>query len=699
MRIDPSSPLRFLVGIFFLFLWGCDGVFLLPEETLVFRKGILDLSTYTFKEDSIVDIQGEWELYYDEFHYPPFHGEKKLTAYLDLPNSWQGMEVDGKTLPRTGHVTLRGTVLINKETVGQELRIFIPDVASSYRMFANGVLLGGQGKPGINRFDDAALIKPKYYTLIPDSDRIEIVFHISNYENNFGGFWAIPKIGNKYALDRERMITIARELFLLGALILIGLYHWGLYFYRRKEKSIFYFALFCFFLGIRVAFTGNRYILELFPDLHWPTVFRIEFTSYYFAVPVFLLFISHLFPLDSNKKFVKTILVLSFLFGLTLLLPISIFTILLNGFSAIVVVTIAYVIHVNTKAILNKRPNSKLFLIGLLAFASSVALDIIRHSLNDRGVSLTPYGLLSFIFFQSLILSSRIASAFTRAEELAESLKISNDSLLALTENLESMVSERTSQLNSTLQRLKKDLQLAKKIQQKILPTQDIHLPNIKFHLYFQPQDEVGGDFYDVFELENGTVRFFLADATGHGIQAALYTMAIKSEYEAIKRFITKTDDLMNHLNQKVQNKFAGLKIVFSCFLVDIDTITNTIYYSSAGHPDQILISKDQFHFFPRTGNIIGLRKEQPYTQNTTKFYPGDKLFLFTDGILEQKNTNREEYGRDRILNVLKRFVNKEGERIVAELVIDLFSFQGPSIQEDDQTMMFIEWESQKDRP
>lgn len=682
-----------LTGVFSLLLFTFACLNPEQEEPHRFRQGVLDIHDLTFNENTIIDLQGEWEFYFGEFHYPPFHGEKPLTGYLAIPSSWQDEEFGGEELPRTGHVTLRAFIHVSKQTIGQELRIFIPDIASSYRFFANGVLIGGQGKPGINQFDDTPRIKSKYYTLIPDKEVIELVFHIANYDNNFGGFWAIPSLGNKNSLDREKMLSNARELFLLGALVLIGLYHFGLYFYKRKETSIFYFALFCFLLGIRLAFTGERYILELFPGFHWPTAFRIEFASYYFAVPTFLLFIYSLFPEESNKKYVRYVLVASTIFALTLFLPISVFTILLYGFQALSFFTIGYVIHINLKAVFNKRPNSKLFFLGLLVLAFSVAFDILRHSVNNRGIGLTPYALLCFIFIQSLILSSRIANAFLRAEELAESLKISNESLLAVTENLEQIVSERTYQLNSSLNRIKKDLLLAKKIQQKILPEDGIKFEHLKIHLYFQPQEEVGGDFYDIFELDNGTVRFFVADATGHGIQAALYTMAIKSEYEAIKRFITKTDDLMNHLNQKIQNKFSGLKIVFSGFLLDIDTKTKTIYYSSAGHPNQIFQSGDNQTILNRTGNIIGLKKDQPYTQKQFQMAMGDRILLFTDGMLEQKNESREEFGMERIQKILTDYQGKESERVLAELVIQLFLFQGKEEQEDDQTMVLIEWE------
>ncbi|MDF3821107.1 SpoIIE family protein phosphatase [Leptospira sp. 96542] len=683
----------FLISLYVLCL-SCiqEGIYFQPENKYRFKQGVLDISDLSFHENTILDLRGEWELYYGEFHYPPFHGQKPLTGYLEIPESWDGKEFSGKKLPRTGSVTLRAFIHIGKQTLGQELRIYIPDVASSYHFFANGVLIGGEGKPGINDFDDSPKIKPRYYTLIPDSEVIEFVFHISNYDNNFGGFWGTPSIGNKYAMDKEKMLTNARELFLLGALVIIGMYHLGLHFFRRKERSIFYFAMFCFILALRMFLTGERYFFDLFPKFPWGLAFRLEFFSFYFAVPTFLLFIYSLFPSDANVKFVRVTLYISSIFTATLFLPIWIFTIILYGFQVLVLICIGYVIHVNLKATINKRPNSKLFLVGLLLLLFTVTLDIIRHSLNDRGISLTPYGLLGFVFIQSLILSNRIANAFTRAEELAISLKISNDSLVAVTENLESMVEERTTQLNSSLNRIKKDLLIAKKIQQKILPTSELELPYLNFHLYYQPQGEVGGDFYDIFELDTGTVRFFIADATGHGVQAALYTMAIKSEYEAIKRFITKTDDLMNHLNQKIQNKFSGLKIVFSGFILDIDTNTNSIYYSSAGHPNQIFRKENKIFSLERTGNIIGLKKEQEYTQQKLSISKGDRILLFTDGILEQKNQNREEFGMDRMISVIERFQTKEAERVLNEMIINLYEFQGNEEQEDDQTMILIEW-------
>ncbi|EKJ85693.1 stage II sporulation protein E domain protein [Leptospira meyeri serovar Hardjo str. Went 5] len=94
-----------------------------------------------------------------------------------------------------------------------------------------------------------------------------------------------------------------------------------------------------------------------------------------------------------------------------------------------------------------------------------------------------------------------------------------------------------------------------------------------------------------------------------------------------------------------------------------------------------------------RTGNIIGLKKDQPYTQKQFQMAMGDRILLFTDGMLEQKNETREEFGMERIQKILVDYSGKESERVLAELVIQLFLFQGKEEQEDDQTMVLIEWE------
>lgn len=106
---------------------------------------------------------------------------------------------------------------------------------------------------------------------------------------------------------------------------------------------------------------------------------------------------------------------------------------------------------------------------------------------------------------------------------------------------LKQLIFERTKELDISLAGIKKDLSVAKKIQSNILPDKIDSLDRLKFCIRYIPLQEVGGDFYDISKNQEGDVRVLVADATGHGVQGALVTMAIKGEYEILKQqYVTR---------------------------------------------------------------------------------------------------------------------------------------------------------------
>ena len=117
---------------------------------------------------------------------------------------------------------------------------------------------------------------------------------------------------------------------------------------------------------------------------------------------------------------------------------------------------------------------------------------------------------------------------------------------------------------------IKRDLVLAKKIQDSILPKNLSDITHLNISTFYSPMDEVGGDFFDITQLHEGQIRIFLADATGHGIQGALITMAIKSEYESLKMNIPDPKDLLEFLNNEFLRKFHSINAFFSCILPDL---------------------------------------------------------------------------------------------------------------------------------
>jgi hypothetical protein len=177
-------------------------------------------------------------------------------------------------------------------------------------------------------------------------------------------------------------------------------------------------------------------------------------------------------------------------------------------------------------------------------------------------------------------------------------------------------IDQKNREINRTLDNLKKDISIAKKIQGSLMQKNFSEIKNLIFEVRYIPLDEVGGDIYDISEINRKYIRIFLADATGHGIQAALITMAIKGEYESFKHSTSSPKKLLKSLNNDFVQKFGAIHSFFSCIVVDIYPDKNKVVYASAGHPDQILQKKNwEIKNLSRTGKIMGLMKDVEFEE------------------------------------------------------------------------------------
>lgn len=256
------------------------------------------------------------------------------------------------------------------------------------------------------------------------------------------------------------------------------------------------------------------------------------------------------------------------------------------------------------------------------------------------------------------------------------------------------VIEQKTKEVNETLDDLKRDISVAKKIQTSLMKKNFSHIKNLTFSVNYIPLDEVGGDIYDISELNHKCIRIFLADATGHGVQAALITMAIKSEYESFKHSTSSPKKLLRNLNNDFVQKFGAIHSFFSCIVVDIYPEKNRIIYASAGHPDQIIQRKDwTLDIISRTGKIMGIMKDAEFEEVELRFESGDKLFLFTDGLFEEFNSDKEEFGEKQILNSIKEYSDRDLKDLFSEIMKNLNDFLDNSSRQDDITFIGVEYD------
>lgn len=247
-------------------------------------------------------------------------------------------------------------------------------------------------------------------------------------------------------------------------------------------------------------------------------------------------------------------------------------------------------------------------------------------------------------------------------------------------------------QLTQALTSITRDLNMAREIQRGIL-IKNLKIPNVKLQIEYQPMIEVGGDFYDVEEIQEKKIRVFIADATGHGVQAALMTMVIKGEYERIKtNDFSMPDRVLAALNENYIQNFQHLANFFTCALVDIDLEQKKLYYSSAAHPQQLLLTEegDIIHLITE-GSIVGMVKESYYRTIEHRFSCGDRLVLYSDGLTETYNQKGEQFGQDKFIELAREMKQLEIQDFCQKILQENKKFRNNSQAKDDIILIALQ--------
>lgn len=268
--------------------------------------------------------------------------------------------------------------------------------------------------------------------------------------------------------------------------------------------------------------------------------------------------------------------------------------------------------------------------------------------------------------------------------------------------NLEAKVAERTEELRIALADLKerddmvqKQLDMAGTIQRGILPGKINDWNELKFSVRYFAMEKIGGDFYDVQRIGNNKIGLYVADASGHGIPAALVTTMAKVsfgnaflKYDSPKKIFREVNrELLEHI--KTQE-------YLTCFMVLIDDEYN-VTYSNASHQKAVILRKSEgrTETLDTGGLFIGAIEDarETYEENTTKLNYGDRLILYTDGIPEALNASRENYSNEKFEKVILQNKELKLKEFTNSLIEDLQNFVTGSPIQDDITLLVIELE------
>ena len=241
-------------------------------------------------------------------------------------------------------------------------------------------------------------------------------------------------------------------------------------------------------------------------------------------------------------------------------------------------------------------------------------------------------------------------------------------------------------------ERQKVELETARRIQTSILPELPPQLLGVKMAHTYLPATEVGGDFYDVLALEDGRLAVAVGDVAGHGVSSGLVMSMAKSALAVQVTFNPDVAAVFATLNRMVYQSARKRLLTTLCYAL-IDPINHEMTFASAGHLFPYRITAGgQIEALESISYPLGVRHTLAVRERGARLESGDKLFMFSDGVVEARPENSDEdYGFDRLERSLAAHAGAGVEGLRDGVLADLERFTGGARREDDLTLLVLE--------
>lgn len=248
--------------------------------------------------------------------------------------------------------------------------------------------------------------------------------------------------------------------------------------------------------------------------------------------------------------------------------------------------------------------------------------------------------------------------------------------------------------LQQKLSVLHRELEIASQIQLSTLPSKFPAFPDRDdFDLYAMmiPAQEVGGDFYDFFLIDDDHLGVVLGDVSGKGIGAALFMAITRTIIRATALRGLPPDECLTHVNRVLHPETMPRMFVTTVFGV-LNTSTGELEYCNAGHHAPIVLRRDcSIEEAPRTGGLgLCLVPDFAYTSKKLQLAPGESVLLYTDGVTEAVNDENEQFGEERLTGCLDGCHEEGPAEIVRDVLRSVTDFSGGRAQSDDITMLAL---------
>jgi phosphoserine phosphatase RsbU/P len=450
-------------------------------------------------------------------------------------------------------------------------------------------------------------------------------------------------------------------------LLSIGLAALALFLFRRSSSdfTLVYFGSFSVLYAVRLLFSESI-IRSLFPARDSVLNHLDLFIDCFITVP-FTLFLIQIVP-PWWQRVLRWLLAAQIAFGIMRL--------------------ISSVLHIDETAM---RLGNNVFVIGACALVAVYYIAARPAKGASREITVVFAGLAVFALFV-------IENNLVELNVLPFHYNIEPLGFLVFVCCLGYVTAQRTFAKEERLLAINKELQIANQIQSSILPREVPRLAGLEIVARYVPMSAVAGDFYDFLVVDDRRIGVLVADVTGHGVPAALIASMLKVAFAGQTAHAEDPVRVLAGLNRALCGKFEEHFVTAAYAFVDLDKFV--VRYAGAGHPPLLLASRSNAHAvesesreIEANGLMLGLFPEATYSSVEIQLDAGDRILLYTDGILEAMNAAREEFGKSR----LKKFIAaspSSASHLADALLLELRRWSSADAgrpQDDDITLLVLE--------
>lgn len=314
-------------------------------------------------------------------------------------------------------------------------------------------------------------------------------------------------------------------------------------------------------------------------------------------------------------------------------------------------------------------------------------------------IAITPVTVLEITedVFQS-VLENSPAVAYTMTRHVVEMLR-SNDKLAIAdltAKNKELREAYRDLQAAQEelveKERLERELEIAADVQRSLLPSMMPDYSDLRLAAFLRPARQVGGDFYDAIELDDEHVAFVLADVADKSVQAALFMAVARTLFMVEGKRSLSPAEVAISVHKGVMKVSPQADIFVTAFYGVYHRPSGVLKYVIAGHERPLLIRPGEGVIkLPGAGRFLGMLDPLKLEEQTLHLQPGDKLLVFSDGVIDSTNSRGQHYGYDRLFSYLRTNEELSAVELVERLARDVTYWSGNAPAFDDLTLLSLE--------